>query len=111
MKKVKLYIIVIFNLLISFLYKVVSVYYLEDLFEYDIAEYVDGTIRFHFGIGCFSIVMNIIFVIIGIILIKRTEHSSEYKITKIIIAVIIIANFIFWTLHYLSYYFGVLTWL
>lgn len=111
MKKVKPYTIAIFNLLSSFLYKIVSIYYLEDLFKYDIATYIDGTIRFHFGIGCFSIIITIILAIISFIILKRTVYSTEYKITKIIIAVIIIANFIFWTLHYLSYYFGVLTWL
>lgn len=109
--KVKPHMIVIFNLLSSFLYKIVSIYYLEDLFKYDIATYIDGTIRFHFGIGCFSTIITIILAIISFIILKRTVYSSEYKITKIIIAVIIIANFIFWTLHYLSYYFGVLIWL
>ena len=102
--------IAIFNLLISFLYKVVSVYCLEDLFEYDIVTYIDGTVRFHFGIGCFSIIVTIILAIISFIFLKRTTYSLEYKITKIIISVVIIANFIFWILHFLSYYFGILTW-
>lgn len=109
--KVKPHMIVIFNLLSSFLYKIVSIYYLEDLFKYDIATYIDGTIRFHFGIGCFSIIITIILAIISFIILKMPVYSTEYKIAKIIIAVIFIANFIFWTLHYLSYYFGVLTWL
>ena len=102
MKRGKLYGIVIFNLIASFLYKVVSVYCLENLFEYDIAEYIDGTIKLHFGIGCFSIVMNIIFVIMGIILIKRADCSSEYRLTKIICLAVIGGNFIFWIVPYLG---------
>lgn len=104
MKKLKLFLPLLFNIILTIFYKYCEYNFLRQQIGYDHVLYADGREVHRFGIGWTSVCFILILFIICTIWIIKHQNLFQKKVGYIISLFLLICIDGFWLLHYIQWY-------